>query len=67
MNLLLNIGFIYLFIATPLNIILFINALKLKKSKEIKNTKNSEGLKFFAITIFYLFSIFAALLIDNLI
>jgi protoheme IX farnesyltransferase len=60
------IGYIYLFIATPLNIILILNALKLKKSKEIKNVANSEGLKFFAITIFYLFSIFAALLIDNL-
>ena len=40
--------------------------LKLKKSKEIKDVANKEGLKFFAITIFYLFSIFASLLIDNL-
>ena len=61
------IGYIYLFITTLLNIVLFTNAIKLKKSKEIKNIPNSEGLKFFAITIFYLFSIFAALLIDNLI
>ena len=28
---------------------------------------NKEGLKFFAITIFYLFSLFSAMLIDNLI
>ena len=61
------IGLIYFFIATILNIVLIINALKLKKSKEIKNIPNKEGLKFFAITIFYLFSIFASLLIDNLI
>ena len=61
------IGYIYLFIATPLNIILIFNSFKLKKSKEIKNVANSEGLKFFALTIFYLFGIFAALLIDNLI
>ena len=61
------IGYIYLFTATLLNIILISNALKLKKSKEIKNIPNKEGLRFFAITIFYLFSIFACLLIDNLI
>ena len=61
------IGYIYLFSATILNIILFINVLKLKKSKEVKNIPNKEGLKFFAITIFYLFGIFACLLIDNLI
>ena len=60
------IGYIYLFITTILNGILMINALKLKKSKEIKDIPNSEGIKFFAITIFYLFGIFAALLIDNL-
>ena len=61
------IGYIYLFAATLLNIILIMNALKLKRSKEIKNIANKEGLRFFAITIFYLFSIFASLLIDNLI
>ena len=61
------IGYIYVFIASILNIILSFNVLKLKKSKEIKDKKNSEGLRFFAITIFYLFGIFAALLIDNLI
>ena len=61
------IGYIYVFIASILNIILIFNVLKLKKSKEITDKKNSEGLRFFAITIFYLFGIFAALLIDNLI
>ena len=39
---------------------------RLKRSKEIKNVANSEGLKFFLLTIFYLFSIFGSLLIDNL-
>ena len=62
-----SISYIYILIATPLNIILILNAFKLKKSKEIKNIANSEGLRFFAITIFYLFSIFASLLIDNLV
>ena len=61
------IGYTYLFLATLLNIILFFNSLKLKKSKEVKNIANKEGLRFFAITIFYLFGIFASLLIDNLI
>ena len=61
------IGYLYLLGATVLNIFLFINALKLKKSKEIKNVANKEGLRFFAITIFYLFSIFLCLLIDNLV
>ena len=61
------IGLIYIFITTLLNIILIINAIKLKNSKESKNVANSEGLRFFAITIFYLFSIFASLLIDNMI
>mgnify|MGYP006100565783 CR=1 FL=1 len=60
------IGYVYLFAATLLNIILLLNALKLKKSKEVLGIANREGLKFFAITIFYLFSIFASLLIDNL-
>ena len=61
------IGLIYFFAATLLNFILLFNVLKLKKSKEIKNVANREGLKFFAITIFYLFSVFASLLIDNLV
>ena len=61
-----SIGYIYLFITSILNIILIFNALKLRKSKEIKNIANIEGLRFFAVTIFYLFSVFASLLIDNL-
>jgi protoheme IX farnesyltransferase len=61
-----SIGYIYLSASTLLNIFLIINSIKLKKSKEIKNIPNKEGLRFFAITIFYLFSIFASLLIDNL-
>ena len=61
------IGLIYFFAVTLLNFILLFNVLKLKKSKEIKNVANREGLKFFAITIFYLFSVFASLLIDNLV
>ena len=61
------IGYIYLIAATLLNIILILNAFKLKKSKEIENIANREGLRFFAITIFYLFGIFASLLIDNLV
>ena len=60
------IGYIYLFIVSFLNIVLMINALKLRKSKEVKNIPNSEGLRFFALTIFYLFSLFASLLIDNI-
>ena len=43
------------------------NKEKLKKTIEIENQPNTEGLKFFALTIFYLFSLFGALLIDNLI
>ena len=60
------IGYIYLMITSLLNVFLFMGALKLKRSKEIKNVANSEGLKFFLLTIFYLFSIFGSLLIDNL-
>ena len=33
----------------------------------LENKPNIEGLRFFALTIFYLFSLFGALLIDNLI
>ena len=61
------IGLVYIFITTLLNIVLIINAIKLKNSKEFKNVANAEGLRFFAITIFYLFSIFASLLIDNMV
>ena len=61
------ISYIYLLIASILNLVLIINAFKLKNTKEIENKPNTEGLKFFALTIFYLFSLFGALLIDNLI
>ena len=61
------ISYIYFIIASILNIVLLLNALKLRRTKEIENKPNAEGLKFFALTIFYLFSLFGALLIDNLI
>ncbi|MDC3131900.1 heme o synthase [Pelagibacteraceae bacterium] len=62
-----SVGSIYIFMASILNYFLFINAIKLKKSSEQKSKPNKEGLKFFALTIFYLFSLFSALLIDNLV
>ena len=62
-----GVGLIYFVIATILNFFLFNNAIKLKKSKEKKSIPNTEGLKFFALTIFYLFSLFAGLLIDHVI
>ena len=61
-----NVGFIYILLATILNIFLLFSSLKLRRSKEKKNKPNVEGLKFFAISIFYLFSLFSAILIDNL-
>ena len=61
------ISYIYLLIASILNLVIIINAFKLKNTKEIENKPNTEGLRFFALTIFYLFSLFGALLIDNLI
>ena len=61
------IGYLYLFIASVLNFVLIRSAFKLKKSVEVKDQPNAEGLRFFALTIFYLFSLFSALLIDNLI
>ena len=61
------INYIYFIIASVLNFVLIQSAFKLKKTKEVKGTPNQEGLKFFAITIFYLFSLFSAMLIDNLI
>ena len=61
------IGYLYLFIASVLNYVLIRSAFKLKKSVEVKDQPNAEGLRFFALTIFYLFSLFSALLIDNLI
>jgi protoheme IX farnesyltransferase len=62
-----NVGTIYLAIVSILNLLLFNSSLKLKKSKEKKSIPNTEGLKFFALTIFYLFSLFAGLLIDHVI
>jgi len=62
-----NVGSIYIFMASILNYFLFTNAIKLANSNEQKSKPNKEGLKFFALTIFYLFSLFSALLIDNLI
>tara|TARA_B100000579_G_scaffold45017_1_gene31388 strand:- start:623 stop:1543 length:921 start_codon:yes stop_codon:yes gene_type:complete len=61
------IGYIYFIIASILNFVLIRSSFKLKNSVEIKSQPNSEGLRFFALTIFYLFSLFSALLIDNLI
>jgi heme o synthase len=61
------IGYLYLIIVTVLNFVLIQSAFKLKNTEEVKDTPNKEGLRFFAITIFYLFSLFSALLIDNLI
>ena len=55
------ISYIYFIMASVLNFVLISNAFKLKNTEEIKDTPNKEGLKFFAITIFYLFSLFGAL------
>ena len=62
-----NIGLVYLTLASILNFILLYSSLKLKNTKEKKSQPNKEGLKFFALSIFYLFSLFSALLIDYLI
>ena len=61
------IGYLYLIIVTILNFALIQSAFKLKNTEEVSGEPNKEGLRFFAITIFYLFSLFSALLIDNLI
>ena len=61
------ISYIYLVMASILNFVLIRSAFKLKNTEEVKDMPNKEGLKFFAITIFYLFSLFSAMLIDNLI
>ena len=61
------IGYLYFAIATVLNVVLVQNAFKLKKTEEVKDIPNKEGLRFFALTIFYLFSLFSAMLIDNII
>jgi heme O synthase-like polyprenyltransferase len=52
---------------TILNFVLIQSDFKLKNTEEVSGEPNKEGLRFFAITIFYLFSLFSALLIDNLI
>ena len=62
-----SVGSIYIVMASILNYFLFTNSIKLEKSREQKLKPNKEGLKFFALTIFYLFSLFSALLIDHLI
>ena len=61
------ISYIYLLTASVLNFVLIRSAFKLKNTEEVNDMPNKEGLKFFAITIFYLFSLFSAMLIDNLI
>ena len=61
------IGYLYSIIVTVLNIVLIRSAFKLKNTEEVIGIPNKEGLRFFAIIIFYLFSLFSALLIDNLI
>ena len=62
-----SVGFVYIGLATILNFFLFTSSIKLKNSKEKKSLPNLEGLKFFATSIFYLFSLFSALLIDHLV
>ncbi len=62
-----GVGIIYIGLATILNFFLITSSIKLKNSKEKKSLPNPEGLKFFAISIFYLFSLFSALLIDHLV
>ena len=62
-----NVGLVYFAIATILNLVLLKSSFKLKNTKEKKLQPNTEGLKFFILSIFYLFSLFSALLIDNLV
>ena len=62
-----NVGLVYLVIATILNLVLLKSSFKLKNTKEKKLQPNTEGLKFFILSIFYLFSLFSGLLIDNLV
>ncbi|MDA9749204.1 heme o synthase [Pelagibacteraceae bacterium] len=51
-----SVGLVYLSIVTILNFILFKSSIKLKNTKENKSQPNKEGLKFFMLSIFYLFS-----------
>ena len=62
-----NVGLIYLLLATILNFFLISSSIKLKKTKEKKSKPNTEGLKFFATSIFYLFSLFSGFLIDHIV
>ena len=62
-----QVGIIFFGVVTILNLLIIFSAFKLKKSREIEGEKNKEGLKFFGFTIFYLFSLFTGLLIDNII
>ena len=62
-----SVGTIYIILASILNYFLIINSFKLKNSKEKKSSPNPEGLRFFAISIFYLFSLLSALVIVHLI
>ena len=62
-----NVGLVYLAIATILNLVLLKSSFKLKNTKEKKLQPNTEGLKFFILSIFYIFSLFSVLLIDNLV
>ena len=62
-----NVGLVYLAIASILNLVLLKSSFKLKNTKEKKLQPNTEGLKFFILSIFYLFSLFSGLLIDNLV
>ncbi len=62
-----NVGYVYISITSLLNLILLRNSINLKNTKEYKLKPNTEGLRFFALSIFYLFSLFSALIIDRLI
>ena len=61
-----QVGLTYTLIVSLLNIFIFFGVFKLKKSKQIEGEKNKEGLRFFGLTIFYLFALFTGLLIDNI-
>ena len=61
-----QVDLIYFGIVSILNILIVFRAFILKRSQEIEGEKNKEGLKFFGFTIFYLFSLFTGLLIDNM-
>ena len=54
------IGYLYLIIVTMLNFVLIQSAFKLKNTEEVSGEPNKEGLRFFAITIFYLWTMYKA-------